>query len=546
MRRNRANLTVSWAADAIRGVRLVARLPGLLRRPVSGPTARAALRSRQEARSADFLTLVRRAAFGQAASPYARLLAMAGCAYADLERMVAQDGVESTLARLARHGVFLTVDEAKGRRPVIRGSTTFDVAPASLANPLAASHMVYRSSGSRGPATRVSVDIRYFRDRAVNARLVLEARQGVGWRHALWVVPGGAALVVLLQHAALGVPTEAWFSQVDPASHELDPRYAWTARALRWAGRIVGTKLPPPVWAPLDGTRTVGAWMRRCLDAGQTPHLATFPSSAVALCHEARQTGLDLAGSRMSIGGEPVTRARLSVIRAAGVDALPHYGSMEVGRIGEGCLTPASPDEIHVFDDLHAVVQAGSASGALLPPRALLVSSLRPTAPLTLLNVSLGDEGMLTRRRCGCPLEALGWTTHLHGVRSFEKLTAGGMTLLDTDAVAALETVLPSRFGGSGADYQLVEEEDTAGRPGLVLFVSPRVGPVDPRAVAAAFLDHVGAGGSAARVAALLWRDTGVFRVEVRAPIGERSGKVLHCHSGPPAREPAAPAGSAR
>ena len=138
---------------------------------MSGPTARAALRSRQEARSADFLALVRRAAFGQAASPYARLLAMAGCAYADLERMVAQDGMESTLIRLARHGVFLTVGEAKGRRPVIRGSTTFDVAPASLANPLVASHMVYRSSGSRGPATRVSVDIRYFRDRTVNARL---------------------------------------------------------------------------------------------------------------------------------------------------------------------------------------------------------------------------------------------------------------------------------------------------------------------------------------------------------------------------------------
>ena len=153
---------------------------------------------------------------------------------------------------------------------------------------------------------------------------------------------------------------------------------------------------------------------------------------------------------------------------------------------------------------------------------------------------------MLTRRRCGCPLEALGWTTHLHAVRSFEKLTAGGMTLLDTDAIAALETVLPARFGGSGADYQLVEEEDTAGRPGLVLFVSPRVGPVDPRAVAATFLAHVGAGASAARVAALLWRDTGVFRVEVRAPIGERSGKVLHCHSGPPAREPAASAGPAR
>jgi hypothetical protein len=159
-----------------------------------------------------------------------------------------------------------------------------------------------------------------------------------------------------------------------------------------------------------------------------------------------------------------------------------------------------------------------------------------------LLNVSLGDDGVLTRRRCGCALEELGWTTHLHAVRSFEKLTAGGMTLLDTDAVAALEEMLPARFGGSAADYQLVEEEDASGRPGLVLLVSPRVGTVDRHAVAAAFLDRLGAGTSAARVATLLWRDAAVLRVEVRAPIGERSGKVLHYHTGPRAEGPAATA----
>jgi hypothetical protein len=433
------------------------------------------------------------------------------------------------------------VDELKGRRPVTRGSTTFDLDPTSLANPLAASHVVYQSSGSRGPATRVSVDVRHFRDRAVNARLVLEARQGEGWRHALWVVPGGAALSVLLQHAAIGAPITAWFSQVDPESPALDPRYAQAARALRWAGRAAGTRLPCPVWAPLDRPQ-VGAWMRRCLDAGETPHLLTFPSSAVALCHAARAAGLDLAGSRMSIGGEPITPTRLAAIRAAGVDALPHYGSMEAGRIGEGCLEPAAPDEMHVFDDLHAVVPAGPVAGARLPPGALLVSSLRPTAPLVLLNVSLGDDGVLTRRRCGCALEELGWTTHLHAVRSFEKLTAGGMTLLDTDAVAALEEMLPARFGGSAADYQLVEEEDASGRPGLVLLVSPRVGTVDRHAVAAAFLDRLGASTSAARVATLLWRDAAVLRVEVRAPIGERSGKVLHYHTGPRAEGPAATA----
>ena len=479
----------------MRGLRLLARVPSLLRRPVNASMAQAVLRSRRETRQADFLALVRRAAFGQETSPYRRLFALAGCAYADLERMVDRDGVESTLTRLADQGVFLTVDEAKGRRPVVRGSTTFDVAPASLANPLAASHLVFQSSGSRGSATSVSVDIRHFRDRAVNARLVLERTRGdgVGPRDL-----GGAR-----GRRARRAPPARRHRRPDRGvvlpgrSGEPGARSALCPdRPGPPLGRACRrhSAARSPSGRPSIGPQAVGAWMRRRLDAGQTPHLVTFPSSALALCDGARAAGLDLAGSRMSIGGEPVTPTRLAAIRAAGVDALPHYGSMEAGRIGEGCLDPVAPDELHVFDDLHAVVPAGPVPGGALPPNALLVSSLRPTAPLMLLNVSLGDEGVLTRRRCGCPLEDLGWTTHLHTVRSFEKLTAGGMTLLDVDAVATLEEVLPARFGGSPADYQLVEEDDASGRPGLVLLVSPRVGAVDRQAVAAAFLDRVGAG----------------------------------------------------
>lgn len=524
----------SVVADAIGGLRLLVGLPGLLRQPMSAAPARDVLRARFETRSADFLALARDAVFGRPGSPYRRLLAVAGCAYADLERLVLHDGVESALSTLARHGVFLTTDEAKGRCPVIRGSTTFRLDPASLANPLAASHLVYRTSGSRGPGTTVSVDVRHFRDRAVNARLALDGRGGAGWRHALWVVPGGAAIVVLLQYAALGVPPVAWFSQVDPESPELDPRYAWTARTLRWACGVVGMRLPQPAWAPLERPQAVAAWLRRALDAGETPHLLTFPSSAVAVCRAAQEGGLDLAGTRMSIGGEPITPARLAAIRAGGVDAAPHYGSMEAGRIGEGCLAPAASDDVHVFEDLHALVPAGPDIPGALPADALLISSIRRTAPLVLLNVSLGDRAVRTRRRCGCPLEELGWATHLHTIRSFEKLTVGGMTLLDEDAVTALEAALPARFGGSPADYQLIEEEDAAGRPRLVLVVSPRVGPVDADAVASAFLDEVSAAAGPARVTALLWRQTGWLRVERRSPLGESSGKVLHYHANRP------------
>jgi hypothetical protein len=521
----------SGAIELARALRFCAALPGLFRHPLSPGAAHAILRHRFETRDSAFLALVRRAVFDVAESPYRRLLGAAGCEYGDLERLVGRDGIEATLALLARRGVFLTLDEAKGRCPVVRGTTTFVVDPGRLANPITASHLVYRSSGSRGAGTIVSANVAYFRDRAVNTGLCLDARGGRRWRHALWVVPGGAAMGVLLQHAALGIPPVAWFSQVDPRGPDLDPRYAWSARILRWTSRAAGAPLPHPVWAPLERPHLVARWIERCLEAGEVPHLLTFPSSAAALAGAAVEAGIVLTGAQMSLGGEPITPARLGAIRAAGAHALPHYGSMESGRIGDGCLAPAASDDIHLFHDLHGVVEAGSALAGSVPPGTLLVTALSPTAPVILLNVSLGDQAELVRRRCGCPLEAQGWTTHLQSIRSREKLTAGGMNLLDADAIAALEEVLPARFGGDATDYQLLEEEDASGRSRLVLVVSPRIGEVDGEVVAAAFLEKVGAGTGAARIAGVLWRDAGVLRVERRPPVVGSSGKVLHYHA---------------
>ena len=186
---------------------------------------------------------------------------------------------------------------------------------------------------------------------------------------------------------------------------------------------------------------------------------------------------------------------------------------------------------MHVLDDLHAVIQCDSAAPADLPPGALLLSSLRPTARLILLNVSTGDVAEMNRRACGCALERLGWKTHLHTIRSFEKLTAGGMTFLGTNVVRVLEEVLPSRFGGSALDYQLIEEEGANGRPRLRLVVGAQIGPVDPRAVADVFLDAIGSGSGVEHVMELVWRDAGFLQVERGAIQTTAAGKVLHLHS---------------
>ena len=229
------------------------------------------------------------------------------------------------------------------------------------------------------------------------------------------------------------------------------------------------------------------------------------------------------------MGGEPITAARVAAMRRAGLRVLPRYAAAEAGLIGDGCLAPSGSDDVHVLDDLIAVVQPAAADGAL-PGNALLVSSLRPTAPLILLNVSMGDVGILEPATCACPLAALGWATRLRSVLSVEKLTAEGMTFHDTDVIRILDEILPARFGGGPGDYQLVEDERPDGQPRLRLLVHPDVGSVDSGAMTEAFLSALAAPGGADGVMTLVWRAARLVEVERGAPLMTPAGKVLHIH----------------
>src|SRR5262245_18039514 len=147
--------------------------------------------------------------------------------------------------------------------------------------------------------------------------------------------------------------------------------------------------------------------------------------------------------------------------------------------------------------------------------------SLRPVGPFTFLNVSLGDQAEMSERRCGCSLEAVGWTTHLRAIRSEEKLTAWGMSLLDSDVVRVLEETLPARFGGGPTHDQPVEDAEPNGTPCVRLLIHPAVGAVDPDCVVAVFLEAIAAG---------RWTQTGAVRVERRPPLAVASGKIHHVH----------------
>jgi hypothetical protein len=143
----------------------------------------------------------------------------------------------------------------------------------------------------------------------------------------------------------------------------------------------------------------------------------------------------------------------------------------------------------------------------------------------------MGDQAIAPTESCGCPVERVGWARRLHTIRSHEKLTAGGMTFLDSDVIRLLEEVLPERFGGAPTHYQLVEEPAPDGALRLRLLVAPAVGPVDETAVVETFLAAAGAGSDAAAVMAGAWREARLVTVERRPPFVTGAGKILHLHA---------------
>jgi hypothetical protein len=528
--------TLAKAATVRLTLRFVRHVPSLLRNPTSAGQARDLVTSGLADRQPAFLDRALRAVYRQPGSPYARLLEHAGCEHGDLTRLVSEHGLEGALAELAASGVYLTVDEFKGRRPVRRGSTTFECGPAAVRNPLSAFHLAVRSGGTRSPGTPVLMDLRFVRGCGATTCMFLRAWGDDGWRKALWETPGAGARFRLLEYASFGAVPERWFSQVDVSSARLDPVFRWSERATRFAARLAGAAVPRPEHVSLEDPLPIARWMAEVISGGGHPFLFTFPSSAVRLCRAAADAGLDLTGARISLTGEPITSARLATVRASGAAALPRYGSMETGPIALGCLAPESPDDMHVLADLQALIQAPEAVRAAegLPAGALLITALHTQSPFLLLNASMGDEGQIAPRSCGCPVQQLGYSVHLSSVRSFEKLTSEGMTFMDTDVIRVLENVLPAEFGGSPTDYQLVEREDDLGRARLRLLVHPRLGELDEERVKETFLRGLEAGGAAATLMGLLWRDAELVSVARTAPRVTGAGKIQHLH-----REPA-------
>ncbi len=505
-----------------------------LKEPATAERGRELIQQRLRDRSSDFLALVKGAIYSSATSPYSHLLRMAGCEYADLERMVRQQGIEPTLERLRTAGVYVTIDEFKCRRPIVRGATTIECTPSDFDNPFLTSGLQASSSGSRGPGTVTTLSLERLGYVALCQAVAYSAHGLLGRPVLLWMptLPSAAGMVLVLELSKMGVPPVRWFSPV--ASSAVRPTFAKRLATLYvvHAGRLFGTPVPAPEYVSGERIHVVLSSLKRILEDGHGCVVHSSPSSAAKLAREARTSGVILTDVTFVTGGEPLTPAKAAEIGAAGARSVGLYASAEVGTVGFGCAGATTAcDDIHVLEGSQAVIQYERPTpfgGGHV--HSLLFSSIHERAAKILLNVESGDYGVLETRECGCEFSALGLKRHLHTIRSFDKLTGEGMTFVGTEMVRIIEEALPRQFGGASTDYQMAESEDAGGRTRLDIIVSPDVGTVDEDEIVHLVLRELAKGSDTNRMMAEMWRERNVLRVKRERPHLTAGGKMLPLH----------------
>jgi phenylacetate-coenzyme A ligase PaaK-like adenylate-forming protein len=336
----------------------------------------------------------------------------------------------------------------------------------------------------------------------------------------IWLASG---ITAMLMYARLGRRPLAWFTPVEPLPFAVRAG----ARYVRAISRLAGRALPGPVFQDLAAPGGMVEHLAALLSAGKRVIVTTYSSSAVRISAAARDRGTDLRGICYLTLGEPFTEGKQRIVVASGAQALVSYGFAEGGIVGFACGSPHAVDDVHVFTDGYGLAQRRRSVGDGGPEvDALLVTSLLPSAPKILLNVETGDYGVVERRECGCAMGACGLTTHLSHIRSFEKLSGEGMTFVQTDLIRVLEDALPARFGGTGADYQVLEHEED-GITRLSLIISPRVGELDAGRARDVFLEALGRRGGLERMGAEFWRRAQTVVVRREWPKATSAGKIL-------------------
>jgi len=512
--------------------RYASSLRGFLREPLTDAECLERLRRAVSERESSFLDVMARAVFARPESPYRKLLEWAGAELGDIASLVERTGVEGALEQLYDAGVYVSLEEFRGERPIERPGLSFAVTAADFDNPLTRPAHRIATGGSRSQGRRILRGFAHIEYSTLYHGLVSATHGMGGMPRAIWhpVFPSRTGLGNALHSAKLRRPLAKWFSQSDTRRGAAPLRAAILTHTTLLACRLWAVPVPSPEYVPLGQAERVARWLESTARQGLPAFFSAPVGSGVRVCVAATEHGLDIGGTVFRLGGEPLTPARAHAVAATGSRALANYSMGEVGRVGIACAAPTAIDDVHLMQDRLGLVQrardvplTGERVGALF------FTTLHPSTPKLMVNVETDDHAVVEDRDCGCLIGELGYSRHLHRIRSWEKLTSEGMRFAGPEVIRLLEETLPGRFGGAPTDYQLVEEADGA-LPTVAIVVSSRVGPVDEREVVETVIAALGEDGIASEMMSSIWRDAGTLRVVRREPYATPGAKILSVH----------------
>jgi hypothetical protein len=497
--------------------------------PITLDQARALIATEMAGREKTFLSILEKYVYAVSDSPYRRLLDHAGIAFSDVERLVSQVGLEGTLERLYDAGVYVTQDEFKGRKPIVRNGLEFEVSDTDFQHELETKdgYISKQTSGTTGPSSAVRVNFDYLQEQAVSLRATPNAEAFCSGRPvALWWTGDLSNVLYIIKG---GLNPEVYFSTRNLSWRPSQAKATFLTDYSWLICRLSGHPVPRPEFVPLNRADVVAEWLAVKVKQGTPGVLHAFASPAVRACIAARDKGLDISGSVISVSGEPLTPAKARILEDAGVTIFNRYGTQDTGQIGYSCGNPAQPEEMHVLKNRMAVIERQKTlpDGARL--QGVVVTSLTRHSSKLAINLETGDFATFSERNCGCMLEELGLTTHISGVLSYEKLTSDSVTFVGERLIQLIEQDLPSRFGGTVGDYQVVEEEE-GGITRVSLLIAPRLGEVSEDEAKGMLMDTLSASDRTGAFWTDLWRQGGTLRVVRREPYRSGTTKVMPLH----------------
>jgi len=508
--------------------RLLFGLKDYLKNTISLEESKEIIGSRMEKREELFLDILKKGIYENTNSPYLKLLKLAKIEFSDVKSMVVRAGIEETLRNLSGEGVYLTHQEFKCMKEVVRKGKELRLHEEDFNNPYLSTYYEVESGATRSAGTRTMIDLDFLQSIATYDSIAFNVADTMKYPLAVWapVLPSNLGISCLFRFAKIGKVPDRWFSQIEKGSIGVSLVSGFGTDYIVHLGRFFGVNFPKPEYINLKGSYKVADWAAQMVKEFSNCSIYTYVSSAIRVSKAAKERGLEISGTRFFVGAEPITSSKRREIESVGACCIPKYGFTEGGTVGYGCFNPSSPDDTHLFKDSIAAIQhRRRVEFSDTEVDAFLFTSLLPSAPKILLNVESDDYGILEERDCNCEFQKLGFTEHLHNIRSFGKLTGEGMSFVGSDLIRIFEEILPHEFGGSSIDYQLLEEESTNGLTRLSILVSPQIGKVNEKDLVERFLTEIGK--EKQGVCAEIWSQGNTIQVRRAHPIPTKRGKIF-------------------